>query len=868
VRLGTKANIIVIATAASLMLLLYGTSHLILTARFEAAEKAHAQDAVNRAHAVITYIADRLDMNVKDYSNWDSMYQHMVEPDEQFRKENLDPTSLPNLSLVARLVYATDGTLISSEGLPSEDYKEGDLSPAPQVLTDAIVASGSLKRLLETGELKGLLPASDGGIYYVVGRWILPNSGEGENHGGIIFVRQFGDDDLNTIRSLAEVDPNLRSAPSDTTNAMTSVQPMNADTIVSRMTFADLAGGQFELEVRLPRTIMMQGRTSLNHLAWALLIAGSVFSVVISLMLKRTVIHRVLRLMNDLAAIRDRSSVNGRVRREGTDEIAVLAASINSTLNALEESRSAVTESENRFRTMARCSPLGIFVASTTRQSSYANDATARILCTGDEHLSGDDLAGYIASECRGQFTASWNEAVSSGRPVNGRYRLDRGDQWVSIHAAPVRRNEAVEHLIGTIEDITERILAERALSQARTDAEAANVAKSQFLANMSHEIRTPMTAILGFTDLLGEATIPDDVRREHVSTIRRNAQHLLGIINDLLDISKIEAGRMSVESIECSPAEIISSVATLMKTPAEAKGLSIHLEYAGPIPATIRSDPTRLRQILLNLVGNAVKFTHRGSVTLRVAIDQTQKPGFPQLRIDVIDTGIGMPESALSKLFIPFSQADDSMTRRFGGTGLGLTISKRLAQLLGGDISVTTSQGSGSTFSVVISTGPLKNATWIERPGAPTVREESHSPAGPATLHARILLAEDGPDNQRLICFHLKRAGIQVTSVQNGQEAVDHFASSNAPTEAFDLILMDMQMPVLDGYAATRKLRELGVRIPIIALTAHAMADDRQKCLDAGCDDYATKPIDAAALIAACRKWITTAHAAPIAGT
>ncbi|MCX5691256.1 MAG: ATP-binding protein, partial [Planctomycetota bacterium] len=649
-RLGTKANIIVVATAASLMLLVYGTSRLILSARFEAAEQAQAADAARRAQSVITYITDRLDMNVKDYSNWDSMYQHMVEPDEQFRKENLDPASLPNLNLVARLVYAKDGTLMSSEGLPPEGYKDGDLSPAPKILTDAVNESGSLNRLIETGEIKGLLPAADGVIYYFVGRWVLPNSGEGESRGCIIFIRKFAEDDLNAIRNLAEVEPSLRRAPAGSPTDMIKVEPADDDTIVSRFAFSDLAGEPLELEVRVPRTIMMQGRTSLNHLAWAMLIAGIVFAVVVSSMLKSTVIKRVLRLMNDLATIRDRSSVSGRVRHEGTDEIAVLAGSINSTLVALEESRSAVAESENRFRTMAQCAPLGIFVASTRRSCSYANQATIRILCPESQSITREDLADFLSPEFRSQLTASWDAAVATANPVNGRYRRDQGDQWVSIHAAPVRRNGVTEHLIGTIEDITERILAEQALSQARTDAEAANVAKSQFLANMSHEIRTPMTAILGFTDLLGESTIPDNVRREHVSTIRRNATHLLSIINDLLDISKIEAARMTVERIECSPVELVSSVVTLMQAPAQAKGLRLKVEYPASLPATIRSDPTRLRQILLNLVGNAVKFTQQGSVTLRVGLDQSAGDDLAKLRIDVIDTGIGMPESALAK--------------------------------------------------------------------------------------------------------------------------------------------------------------------------------------------------------------------------
>ncbi len=384
--------------------------------------------------------------------------------------------------------------------------------------------------------------------------------------------------------------------------------------------------------------------------------------------------------------------------------------------------------------------------------------------------------------------------------------------------------------------------------------AEAANRSKSEFLANMSHEIRTPMTAILGFAEALldepGQEEAPPE-RREAVETIRRNGEHLLGVINDILDLSKIEAGKLDVESTTCSPAAVVAEVAALMRLRAEEKGLALHVEYDGSIPNTIRTDPLRLRQILINLVGNAVKFTETGRVRIVVRLVQVTD-GAPRLRFDVIDTGIGLTEEHRAGLFQPFTQADSSMTRKFGGTGLGLTISKRFAQMLGGDIVVDSVPGKGSTFSLVVETGPLDGVALggktkqaeLLRTMATDAPPKPDPPAN-VTPGCRTLLAEDGPDNQRLIAWILTKAGAHVTVAENGRVAVDEALAADDRAEPFDLILMDMQMPVLDGYLATRELRARGYRRPIIALTAHAMPEDRAKCLDAGCDDYATKPID-----------------------
>jgi signal transduction histidine kinase/ActR/RegA family two-component response regulator len=388
-------------------------------------------------------------------------------------------------------------------------------------------------------------------------------------------------------------------------------------------------------------------------------------------------------------------------------------------------------------------------------------------------------------------------------------------------------------------------------IQAAQVAIQEANAAKSAFLANMSHEIRTPMTAILGYADVLREkASNPESL--EAVSIIQRNGEHLLEIINGILDLSKIEAGKLEVERIPCSPAQIVGDVVSLMRTRAKAKNLSLDVEFQGTIPETVQTDPTRLRQILINLVGNAIKFTAAGSI--RVVVRMDERPGHtPLLCCDVVDTGIGLNQDQIDKVFEPFTQADFSTTRRFGGTGLGLTISKRLAHMLGGRLTVRSQAGQGSTFTASVDAGPLTNVQRLSAPSEAILEKAPPNPVYPTVhLQGRVLLAEDGPDNQRLISLLLKKVGLEVVIAENGQIACDLALAHQHPAHGedprpFDLILMDIQMPVLDGYHATENLRKAGHQGPIVALTAHAMRSDQQRCMDAGFDDYATKPINRA---------------------
>jgi two-component system, chemotaxis family, sensor kinase Cph1 len=389
---------------------------------------------------------------------------------------------------------------------------------------------------------------------------------------------------------------------------------------------------------------------------------------------------------------------------------------------------------------------------------------------------------------------------------------------------------------------------------------EDASRQKSQFLKNISHEIRTPMTAIMGYVDVLAgmEAgtyqTVSDGALStgEAISGIQKNGEQLLQIISGILDLSKLEAGELLVDVKPCSPRDLVGSVFAQMRTAAEKKGLSFTLRAPHPLPCQIHSDRERLHQVLVNLVDNAIKFTQRGSVAIEVVFDGGM-PG--TLEFLVRDTGTGINPNQVKYLFRPFRQGDASLTRKHGGTGLGLIVSRQLCRLLGGDLLIRESYpGVGSIFCMRIPTG-LERVTDVE-----DLLETSLAPqkatqnlARPLPLlDRRILLVEDGVDNQRLISMFLRKAGAVVSVVENGNLAIESVAKAFRTHENYHVVVMDMQMPVLDGYSAARQLRSLGYTLPIIALTAHAMTGDRNKCIAAGCDEYLSKPVQKDMLIEA----------------
>jgi len=383
-------------------------------------------------------------------------------------------------------------------------------------------------------------------------------------------------------------------------------------------------------------------------------------------------------------------------------------------------------------------------------------------------------------------------------------------------------------------------------LQQKTQEAMAASVAKTVFLANMSHEIRTPMNAIIGFANILREGNVASEEERlEFLNIICTSGQHLLGLINDILDLSKIEAGCMKAEIIPVSPHQLIADVVSITRVNALNKGLGLDYTWVGPVPKVVMTDPAKLRQLLINLIGNAIKFTENGGVHVIARLGVNQR----NLQIQVIDSGIGIASDKLDRIFTPFSQADESMTRRFGGTGLGLSISRKIAEMLGGCLLVESEMGVGSTFTATVATGEISG---LDRRATPPVSDviptTEIDAVEPATIRmgAKVLLVEDGDTNRRLIHKMLERHGVDVMDAVNGQVGVDL-----ATMHEFDVILMDMQMPIKDGYTAAMELRAKGLTIPIVALTAHAMSGDADKCRNAGCSDYLAKPIQEARLVA-----------------
>lgn len=373
--------------------------------------------------------------------------------------------------------------------------------------------------------------------------------------------------------------------------------------------------------------------------------------------------------------------------------------------------------------------------------------------------------------------------------------------------------------------------------------AREANQAKSEFLANMSHEIRTPMNSIIGFSEILNEEETLSKEHQKYIQLILNNGRILLQLINDILDFSKIEAGKLNTEIIEFSLFEFLEDLNSLLRPLALNKGLDFEILQCSDLPAVIWSDPVRIRQCLVNLVSNAIKFTTEGHVFINIYIQRMQECDY--IRFDVEDTGIGIPEDKIQSVFEAFTQADGSTTRKFGGTGLGLTITRQLVQLLGGTIDVRSEMNKGSVFSILFPVGvnvedqPVMNRYQLTES---LMNETKTVYDGP--LAGRILVAEDAAGNQALIRLLLERLGLEVEIVDNGQQAVER-----ALAETFDLVFMDMQMPIMNGYEATRVLRQKGYTGPVIALTANAMKEDEKKCLTAGCDAYLQKPIDRAIL-------------------
>ncbi len=527
------------------------------------------------------------------------------------------------------------------------------------------------------------------------------------------------------------------------------------------------------------------------------------------------------------------------------------------TQAALGLARADLLRQKRELELIYEAAPVGLSLIDRNYRFLRVNETLASINgYSVEQHIGA--RADEMLPELHEQLYPIYDEIFATGKPllnveiVGKTPASDQQKTWLASYfplelPSDDGTAQSVTAVSAIVQDITDRKETERRLQQSEAVALAASQSKSEFLANMSHEIRTPMAAILGYADvLLGHLKDPDN--RNCVLIMKRNGEHLLELINDILDLSRIEAGKLDVEPEPCPLPQLVADIQSLMQVRAGEKKVKFEVEFEGRVPREILTDATRLRQVLINLIGNAIKFTDEGEVRLKVKFVAEVNP--PMVEFAIVDTGIGISPEQQQRLFKPFSQGDSSVTRQYGGSGLGLAISQRLVQMLDGTMELESEPGEGSTFYVRL---PVDSMDEIElvKPDLVIRRSEPEELlAELPKLGCRVLVVDDRRDVRHISQHFLEKAGAKVATAEDGQQGIDATIAARDAGQPFDLIVMDMQMPNVDGLQATAQLRSAGIEWPIVALTADAMKGDRDKCLNGGCDDYLSKPIDHAKLV------------------
>jgi len=852
-----RAFVALAVTTIVLIVVLCTISRLFLVQRFADLEAARMTDSVARAELVIQNEIAQLDKIAMDNAAFDDTYHFMHAPSASYIRSNFGTGSTSTLArenYQALVFIDPHAKVVAAEGYDPRWGQGTAISPALAAhfsTNDALLA-----KPLADQALSGFM-LIDGSPMLISARPILTSESKGPVAGVLIMGSYLKQEDIQRLErnthltiSVGRVDephltPDFTFARDRLIQQQTFfVHALDDDTIAGYALFRDIYGKPaLVLKVEMPRTVYRQGQLTLFYLAAALGIAGIAFGAVVKVLFERLLVSRLTALDSGVARIAESGDLSARVACGGDDELTHFAEAINRMLDSLQLSQAEKRQAEDRYRIFMDNSPLVAAIKDEAGRYVYVNEPFSKVFQSSLEQIRGGNCARLFSPETASQMDQHDREVLSCGELRQFEEVIPTPDgverKWLSFRF-PLP-SQSSQRFIGLLSlDITEREKAAKELKDAKDAAEVATLVKSQFLSNISHEIRTPMNGIIGLTDLV-LATPLHTEQLEHISLIKFSAESLLAIVNDVLDFSKLEAGKLELESVPFDLRKVLANCAAMVNVLAKRKGLEFVLDLPADLPSHIVGDATRLRQILLNLIGNAIKFTIEGEVKLSLVVSPSQDGGIV-LHFTVADTGAGIPEDKKQIIFERFSQADASTTRQFGGTGLGLAISSRLVEMMAGRIWVESRIGVGSEFHFAVLTAVCSE----EAASSDLVSLGAHLPGdssadSPHSL--KILIAEDNKVNQIVITRLLETRGHSTAIVDNGRKALQLLE-----TEEFDLLITDVQMPEMDGYELVAAIRNresrTGRRLPILGLTAHGFAQDRDKCLDAGMDAYLSKPV------------------------
>ena len=846
-----KTLFIIAITCIGLVIVLYAASRSFVMGGFIKLEQRAARVNVQRVLNAFDQNLASQDRFTGDRAEADETFNSMPNPSDDFIRSMFGRDADGTLSTHRFNFFGllnTSGQIVASR---SRDLTTNSIADIPEGLKAHFLLTDALfKFATANSKVSGVLLLPKGPLL-VVSRPIGKGNPQGPIRGFILTTRYLeSGGDLRALEKTTNFSLSVRrldgeSLPADFEKARSHlsgpgeiyVQPLSETLLGGYALLNDIYGNPaLILRAEIPRIIYQQGRLSQLYFVGALLIAGIVFGAVVLLLLEKSVISRLRSLNDSVRSIASSGDASARVQWEGRDELANLGETINRMLGSLQLSQKQGQLAEERYRAFMNNIPGIALIKDSQGRVLYMNESMSRIYNIKLEDLEGKYLADWIPAEIANKIRQNDQEVLKNKHSMQFEEAIPTPDgilhHWLNFRF-PLEGPDG-ELFVGTVGiDITARKEAEAALQAAKEMAETANHAKSEFLANMSHEIRTPLNGVVGMTDLaLGTELTPE--QREYLDTVKLSADSLLTVINDILDFSKIEAGKIDLEMVDFNVRDHFEATLKTLAFRCDEKGIELLCEVAAEVPEMACGDSNRLRQIVVNLVGNAIKFTDKGEVALKVHVE-TIEGGHCVLHFAVSDTGIGIPPEKQKLIFEPFSQADTSTTRKYGGTGLGLTISTRLVEMMGGRMWLESEVGRGSVFHFTVRMAASETAIEV---GMIAPAELLHG--------VKVLVADDNRTNRRILEGMLKRWDMISTSVEEGETALAALSSAFEAGEPFKLILTDMHMPKMDGFGLIERIRqrpELSTAT-IMMLTSAGHRGDALRCQELGVAAYLLKPI------------------------